>query len=72
MMAASSFSGGDSSEPPAQTAPNRRANSCAATSPGRVNAKTFASLKPRDLRDDVRGSAESVEPEALRVARLAK
>ena len=34
------FSGGISSEPPAQSAPNERANFCPALSPGRVNAKT--------------------------------
>ena len=34
--AASSGSGGDSSEPPVQTAPRRRAKSCVAVSPGRV------------------------------------
>jgi len=38
MMAASSRSGGISSEPPAQTAPSDRANACAAVSPPRVKA----------------------------------
>ena len=40
MIAASSGSGGGAPEPPAHTAPSRRANSCAASSPGRVKAKT--------------------------------
>ena len=38
MIAASSGSGGVSSEPPAQTAPSERAKSCAAVSPLRVKA----------------------------------
>ena len=38
MIAASSGSGGISSEPPAQTAPSDLANACAAVSPLRVNA----------------------------------
>jgi hypothetical protein len=38
MMAASSGSGGLSSEPPAQAAPSERAKACAASSPGRVKA----------------------------------
>jgi hypothetical protein len=38
MIAASSGSGGTSSEPPAQTAPSDFANACAASSPVRVKA----------------------------------
>ena len=41
IKAASSFSGGDSSELPAQTAPSLSANSWAFISPGLVKAKTF-------------------------------
>ncbi len=43
MIAASSGSGADVSESPAQTAPSERANSCACSSPGRVKAKTLRS-----------------------------
>ena len=68
MIAASSGSGGRSSEPPAQTAPSSRANVLAAASPGRVKAKTRRPCAARDLRHDVRRRAEAVEPEALRVA----
>ena len=39
-IAASSSSGGVSSDPPAHSAPTSRANACARSSPGRVNANT--------------------------------
>ena len=40
MIAASSGSGGVSSDPPAHSAPSERAKACPAASPGRVKAKT--------------------------------
>ena len=55
-------------ESPAHTAPSRRANACAALSPGRVNANTRRAFPCGDLRDDVRRGAEAVEPEAHRIA----
>ncbi len=57
-----------SSEPPAQTAPRRRAKAWAAASPGRVKAKTPPALVAGDLRHDVRRGAEAVEAELPRVA----
>jgi len=68
MIAASSASGGRSSEPPAHSAPSERENSWLSASPSRVNAKTRRPLPARDLADDVCGGAEPVEPDALRVA----
>ncbi len=64
MIAASSGSGGVSSEPPAHAAPSSRAKSCAAVSPGRVKAIDLAPLIPRHLRHDMRRGAEAVDAEA--------
>ena len=61
IIAASNFSGGISSEPPAQTAPNERANFCPALSPGRVNAKTSRFSKQRNLGDQMRRGAETID-----------
>ena len=69
MIAASSGSGGVSSDEPAQSAPRERANAWPCSSPARVKAKTLPSLVLRDLGDDVRGGAEAVQSEPLGVAR---
>ncbi len=66
-MAASSGSGGASSEPPAHSAPRARAKAWPAASPGRVKAKTRGPASG-DLGDDVRGGAEAVEAERPAVA----
>ena len=55
------------SEPPAQTAPSSRAKSW----PGVARAGEgvdVAALRARDLGDDVRGRAEAVEPQRVRVS----
>ena len=69
MIAASSSSGGRSSEPPAHSAPSDRANACPSASPGFVKAKMRAALPARHLAEDMRGGAEAVEADPLRVAR---
>jgi len=66
MIAASSASGGRSSEPPAQTAPSERANSCPAVSPAGEGVDVAAEVA-RGLRDEVRRRAEAVEPEPAHV-----
>ena len=71
MIAASSALGRRLVRAPAHAAPSERANACASTSPGRVNAKTSRPWRG-DLRDDVRRRAEAVEAEPLRVARHAR
>src|SRR6266702_4001171 len=65
MRAASSFSGGLSSEPPAHTAPRPRAKSCAARSPGRVKGEDLPSLVARDLCHDMRRRAKAVDADPL-------
>src|SRR5215510_8448100 len=68
MMAASSGSGGTSSEPPAQTAPSDFARPCAAASPARVEGVDAAALPGRHLRQDVGSRAEAVESERASLA----
>ncbi len=68
MIAASSGSGGISSEAPAQTAPSdlrKRLRRRVAAAGERVDAAT---LPGGDLRKNVRGGAEAVEAERLRIA----
>src|SRR5207249_11134308 len=65
--AASSCSGGISSEPPAQTAPRPRAKSCAPMSRAGKGEDPSALIK-RQLRDDIRRSAEAVEADPLAVS----
>ena len=64
MMAASSCSGGISSEPPAHAAPSARAKSCARRIAGPREGEDFAALMPRHLRHDMRRRAEAVDAEA--------
>src|SRR3954451_17314589 len=67
MIAASNGSGGDSSEPPAHSAPSERANAWGSVSPGEVNADTRRPPQAPPLRARVRGGPEAVEPEPLRI-----
>ena len=68
MIAASSGSGGGSSEPPAHSAPSSRANACASASPGAGEGEDPPPLMAGDLADDVGRGAEAVEAEPLGVA----
>src|SRR5216117_3841966 len=70
-IAASSLSGGISSEPPAHFAPNFFAASWLALSPGRVNAKSSALIK-RNLSDQARGVTKTINAEPMRLARFAQ
>ena len=63
MIAASSGSGGVSSDPPAQPAPRLRAKRLAGRSPGRVKANTSRPCQQRHLGDDVGRGAKAVEPQ---------
>ena len=67
MIAASSSSGG--APAPAHSAPSSRANACASVVALARHREHAPALVPRHLRDDVRGRAEAVEAEPLRVAR---
>ena len=67
IRAASSAAGGAESEPPAHAQPSERANACPVSSCGRVNAKTSRPWRDRDLRNQVRRGAETIEPDARRV-----
>ena len=69
MIAASSGSGGASSEPPAQPAPSRSAKALACVVARPHEGEKLAALPARDLGDDVRGGAETVEPEPPALAR---
>ena len=72
MMAASSFSGGEFLGTPGPNRP-QPAGKCLRCHVARTREREdLTSLKPRDLRHDMRGGPESVEPEALRVARLSQ
>ena len=68
MIAASSSSGGASSELPAQSAPSSLANSCASSSSGSGEGEDAPSLVRRDLGHDVGRGPEAVETEPLGVA----
>jgi hypothetical protein len=68
ISAASSGSGGCSSEPPAHTAPSERANSCAARSPGPGEGEDLPALVARHLRDDVGGRAKAVNADSPTLA----
>ena len=68
MIAASSSSGGRSSELPVQAAPSSRANACASSSPARREGVHLPALVSCDLSDDVGGGAEAVDPEPLALA----
>ena len=72
ISAASSGSGGASSDPPAQTAPRRRAKSCAAWSPGAGEGEHLPPLPTRHLDRDMRRGTEAVQPEPPRLARHAE
>ena len=65
MTAASSNSGGISSEPPAQTAPSERANVCDACVARARKGVDAAALPDRDLRQNVCGGAKAVEAESF-------
>ena len=60
-MAASSGSGGFSSEPPAHSAPIERAKAWPAASPGRREGEHPPSLPAADLGDDVPRGAEAID-----------
>ena len=62
-MAASSGSGGMSSEPPAQTAPSERAKFCAGGIAGAGEGIDAPALPGRDLGQNMGGGAEAVEAE---------
>ena len=67
-IAASSGSGGASSEPPAHTAPSSRANACAGLVAGTGDREHASPLPARHLAEDVRRGAEPVEAETGAVA----
>ena len=67
-MAASSGSGGISSDPPAQATPKRSSEGLSGDVAGAREAKYRSPLPSRDLGNDVSGGAEAVKTESLAVA----